>query len=303
MNTVFNHHPVLLPQTIQWLCPPVDANIARQFVDCTLGGAGHSNAILENHPLNQILGIDRDVVAIQAATERLNPFIERVQITQGAFADVLSELETGSIDGILMDLGVSSPQLDVGERGFSFQKDGPLDMRMDREHLISAAEWLNQIDETDLANVLYRYGDEPRSRRIARAIIQGRPWTRTLELAECIQKSSGYRNSRTHPATRSFQAIRIAVNDEMGQLERALPLAVQALKSGGRLAVISFHSLEDRVVKHFYKKCTSANAPKDGYGNPMIPPTGKILTRKGIPGSEDPHPRARSARLRVLEKI
>lgn len=303
MNNAFNHHSVLLPQTIQWLCPSVDSNQHRQFVDCTLGGAGHSLAILKNHPLNQILGIDRDAVAIQAATERLTPFIDRVQITQGAFADILSELEPNSVDGILMDLGVSSPQLDVGERGFSFQKDGPLDMRMDREHLTSAAEWLNQIEENKLANVLYRYGDEPRSRRIARAIVQGRPWTRTLELAECIQKSSGYRNSRTHPATRSFQAIRIAVNDEMGQLERALPLAVQALKSGGRLAVISFHSLEDRVVKHFYKKCTSANAPKDAYGNPMIPATGKILTRKGIPGKEDPHPRARSARLRVLEKI
>ena len=150
--------------------------------------------------------------------------------------------------------------------------------------------------------MLYRYGDEKRSRRIARAVIAGRPWTSTLALADCIKQASGYRNSRTHPATRSFQAIRIAVNDEMGQPEQALPRALNSLKVGGRLAVITFHSLEDRVVKHFFKSCTGMNSPKDAYGNPLTPPTGKILTRKGIPGTLDPHPRARSARLRVLEK-
>ena len=303
MPTTFDHHSVLLPQTIQWLCPTVDGTSQRKFIDCTVGGAGHSTAILENHPLNHLLCIDRDTMAIQVAKERLANYANRVKITQGAFADVLQTIESDSCDGVLMDLGVSSPQLDIGDRGFSFQKDGPLDMRMDREGLEPASEWLNTINETELANVLYRYGEEPRSRRIARAIIEGRPWTRTLPLAECIQHASGYKNSRTHPATRSFQAIRIAVNDEMGQLERALPSALTALKSGGRLAVISFHSLEDRVVKHFFKDCTSHNAPKDAYGNPMIPATGKILTRKGIAGSEDPHPRARSARLRILEKL
>jgi 16S rRNA (cytosine1402-N4)-methyltransferase len=303
MPTTFDHHSVLLPQTIQWLCPTVDGTSQRKFIDCTVGGAGHSKAILENHPLNHLLCIDRDTMAIQVAKERLANFANRVKITQGAFADVLPTIESNSCDGILMDLGVSSPQLDIGDRGFSFQKDGPLDMRMDRERLEPASEWLNTINETELANVLYRYGEEPRSRRIAKAIIEGRPWTRTLPLAECIRHASGYKNSRTHPATRSFQAIRIAVNDEMGQLERALPAALTALKSGGRLAVISFHSLEDRVVKHFFKDCTGHNAPKDAYGNPMIPATGKILTRKGIAGSEDPHPRARSARLRILEKL
>ena len=275
----------------------------RQFVDCTVGGAGHSTAILENHPLNQLICIDRDSLAVQTATDRLSSFGNRVHIQHGAFADILETIEPDSCHGILMDLGVSSPQLDIAERGFSFQKDGPLDMRMDREGLQPASEWLNTISETDLANVLYRYGDEPRSRRIAKAIVEGRPWNRTLELATCIETASGYKNSRTHPATRSFQAIRIAVNDEMGQLERALPAALSALQSGGRLAVISFHSLEDRIVKHFFKDCTSHNAPKDAYGNPMIPPTGRILIRKGIAGSEDPHPRARSARLRILEKL
>ena len=303
MSTSFEHHSVLLSQTIQWLCPTVDNPIYRQFIDCTVGGAGHSTAILENHPHNQLICIDRDAVAVQVAAERLASYADRVEIKHGAFADVLETVEPNTYDGILMDLGVSSPQLDISERGFSFQKDGPLDMRMDREGLQSAAEWLDAISESDLATVLYRYGEEPRSRRIAKAIILGRPWTRTLELAECIQNASGYKNSRTHPATRSFQAIRIAVNDEMGQLERALPAALAALKSGGRIAVISFHSLEDRIVKHFFKDCTSHNAPKDAYGNPMIPPTGKILIRKGIAGSEDPHPRARSARLRILEKL
>ena len=303
MSTSFDHHSVLLSQTIQWLCPAAEPSVRRQFVDCTVGGAGHSAAILNNHPLNHLVCIDRDAIAIQAATERLCSYGNRVQIHRGAFADVLETLEPDTYAGILMDLGVSSPQLDIGDRGFSFQKDGPLDMRMDRDGLQTASEWLDHISETDLANVLYRYGEEPRSRRIAKAIVEGRPWSRTLELAACIQTASGYKNSRTHPATRSFQAIRIAVNDEMGQLERALPAALKALQSGGRLAVISFHSLEDRIVKHFFKNCTSHNAPKDAYGNPMIPPIGKILTRKGIAGTEDPHPRARSARLRVLEKL
>ena len=303
MPTSFDHHSVLLSQTIHWLCPTVDPELRRQFVDCTVGGAGHSTAILNNHPHNHLLCIDRDALAVKVASERLSSYENRVDIQHGAFAAVLETIESNSCDGILMDLGVSSPQLDVGERGFSFQKDGPLDMRMDREGLRPASEWLNTISEADLATVLYRYGDEPRSRRIAKAIVEGRPWHRTLELAECIRTASGYRNSRTHPATRSFQAIRIAVNDEMGQLEHALPAALTALRSGGRLAVISFHSLEDRIVKHFFKDCTSHNAPKDAYGNPMIPATGKILTRKGIAGTEDPHPRARSARLRVLEKL
>lgn len=303
MSTSFDHHSVLLSQTIQWLCPVAEPPTRRQFVDCTVGGAGHSAAILANHPLNHLICIDRDAIAIEAATERLGSYGNRVQIRRGAFADILETLEPDTYAGILMDLGVSSPQLDIAARGFSFQKDGPLDMRMDQNGLQPASEWLEHISETDLANVLYRYGEEPRSRRIARAIVEGRPWSRTLELAACIQTASGYKNSRTHPATRSFQAIRIAVNDEMGQLERALPAALKALQSGGRLAVISFHSLEDRIVKHFFKDCTSHNAPKDAYGNPMIPPTGRILTRKGIAGTEDPHPRARSARLRVLEKL
>lgn len=297
----FEHHSVLLSQTIDWLCPDTQSN-TRHFVDCTLGGSGHTTAILERSAHNHVLGIDQDPLAIAVAQERLKQFGERIQIQHGTFADVLSTIPMNSQDGVLMDLGVSSPQLDHAERGFSFQKDGPVDMRMNSTASLTAEEWLNQIDETELANVIYRYGDEKRSRRIARAIINGRPWTSTLALAECVRNASGYRNSRTHPATRTFQAIRIAVNDEMGQLERALPLALNALKSGGRLAIITFHSLEDRIVKHFFKDCAGVNTARDAYGDPIIPPTGKILTRKGISGTLDPHPRARSARLRILEK-
>ena len=302
MNTPFDHHSVLLDQTIQWLCPTIIEDRSFHYVDCTLGGAGHATQILKANVNNQLIGIDRDPLAIQVAKERLQIFEDRFELHHGPFSEILSKLEPNSQDGILMDLGVSSPQLDFGDRGFSFQQDGPLDMRMDTSSGITAAEWLNQVNEIELANVLYRYGDEPRSRRIARAIMKGRPWTSTLALAECIQSSSGYRNSRTHPATRSFQAIRIVINDELTQLEQAMPKALDSLRIGGRLAIISFHSLEDRMVKHFFKDCTRVNAPKDEYGNPIIPPTGKILTRKGIPGTEDPHPRARSARLRVLEK-
>lgn len=297
----FEHHSVLLSQTIDWLCPDTQSS-TRHFVDCTLGGSGHTTAILERSTHNHVLGIDQDPLAIAVAQERLKQFGERIQIQHGTFADVLSTVPMNSQDGVLMDLGVSSPQLDHAERGFSFQKDGPVDMRMNSTASLTAEEWLNQIDETELANVIYRYGDEKRSRRIARAIINGRPWTSTLALAECVRNASGYRNSRTHPATRTFQAIRIAVNDEMGQLERALPLALNALKSGGRLAIITFHSLEDRIVKHFFKDCAGVNTARDAYGDPIIPPTGKILTRKGISGTLDPHPRARSARLRILEK-
>lgn len=297
----FEHHSVLLSQTIDWLCPEGQSG-PQYFVDCTLGGSGHTTAILQRSTDNHVLGIDQDPLAIDTAKERLHQFGERIQIQHGTFADVLSTLTPESQDGVLMDLGVSSPQLDHAERGFSFQKEGPVDMRMNSNAPLTAAEWLDQIDETDLANVIYRYGDEKRSRRIARAIVASRPWTSTLALAECVRLASGYRNSRTHPATRTFQAIRIAVNDEMGQLERALPLALTALKSGGRLAIITFHSLEDRVVKHFFKQCAGVNSPRDAYGDPIVPPTGKILTRKGISGSLDPHPRARSARLRILEK-
>ena len=296
----FQHTSVLLPETVEALT----SSLSGLYLDCTLGGGGHSEGILQASEQNSVIGVDRDPFALQAATNRLRHFGERFQSRQGAFADVLETFPDQYFDGILMDLGVSSPQLDQAERGFSFSQDGPLDMRMNPTQGIPASDWLDQIEETELANIIYRYGEEPRSRRIARAIIKERPWQRTVDLAECIRRASGYKNSKTHPATRTFQAIRIAINDELIQLEEGMAIAVNKLKSNGRLAIISFHSLEDRLVKHFFVQCTGRKGPKDAFGNSLSPSVGTILYRKGISGKEqDPsNPRARSARLRVLQK-
>ena len=300
MPDSFHHTSVLLSQTVGALT----SSNHGLFLDCTLGGGGHTEGILQASEQNTVIGIDKDPSALRAATERLLAFGERFRSQHGAFADVLPTYPDAHFDGILMDLGVSSPQLDHAERGFSFSQDGPLDMRMDPTQGIPASEWLNQIEENELANIIYRYGEEPRSRRIARAIINGRPWHKTLGLAECVRRASGYKNSKTHPATRTFQAIRIAINEELTQLEEGMVVAVDKLKPQGRLAIISFHSLEDRLVKHFFLQCTGKKGPKDAFGHPITPSIGDILFRKGISGREqDPsNPRARSARLRVLQK-
>ena len=209
----------------------------------------------------------------------------------------------GPFHGILLDLGVSSPQLDTPERGFSLQHDGPVDMRMDPDQPLDAATLLEQLDEADLVDILRRYGEEPRARRIARAILAGRPWDSTLALARCVEKASGYRNSRTHPATRTFQALRIAVNGELSQLEQGMERALSMLAVGGRLAIISFHSLEDRMVKRRFREAAGRGTPRDAYGHPITPPIGRLIVPRGLAGAEHDrdNPRARSARLRVLE--
>lgn len=301
MISEFHHQSVLLESSIQYLC----SDGSGRFLDCTLGGGGHSEAILQAHPENQVIGIDRDPQALQAATERLKSFGSRFEAIHGSFAEVLPTFEDNSFQGILMDLGVSSPQLDQAIRGFSFQKDGPLDMRMNPDQGIPASEWLDQVSETELANIIYQYGDEPRSRRIAKAIIVQRPFSRTLELAEAVRVASRYHNSRTHPATRTFQAIRIALNDELGQLRNALPIAFDKLQVNGHLGVISFHSLEDRIVKYFFQEYAAEKCEKDQFGNPLSPVRGKRIVRKGISGKKTDvnNPRARSARLRILKKL
>ncbi len=301
MISEFHHQSVLLEPSIQYLC----SDRSGRFLDCTLGGGGHSEAILQAHPENQVVGIDRDPQALQAAKKRLNPFGSRFTAIHGSFADILPSLEDDSFQGVLMDLGVSSPQIDQPTRGFSFQQDGPLDMRMNPNKGIPASEWLDQISETELANIIYRYGEEPRSRRIARAIIAQRPFSRTLELAETIRIASRYRNSKNHPATRTFQAIRIALNDELSQLRKALPLAFNKLQINAHLGVISFHSLEDRIVKHFFQEYAGEKSEKDHFGNPLSPILGKRIVRKGISGKKADvgNPRARSARLRILKKL
>ena len=297
----FEHRSVLLEATIAAIGPCS----GQRYLDCTLGGGGHSEALLQQSgPDGLVVGIDRDPQALTAAGKRLAPFGERFQPVRGCMGDMATLAESWApFDGIVMDLGVSSPQLDHPDRGFSFQHDGPVDMRMDPDQPTSAAALLERIDEAELTRILRHYGEEPRARRIARAVLAGRPWTSTAALASCVERASGYRGSRTHPATRTFQALRIAVNDELGELERALDASVQLVRPGGHVAVISFHSLEDRMVKHHFRAAAGKKTPRDAFGNPIEAPLGRLVHPRGITGKQaDPeNPRARSARLRVLE--
>ena len=299
ISAPYTHQSVLLKESIDAL------NICAggTFVDATLGGGGHSYAMFEHTADIHVYGIDRDRQALRAAKNRLADHLNRCTFLHGGFADQLNIISE-KVNGVLMDLGVSSPQLDQAQRGFSFSHDGPLDMRMNPDEGISAAQLIDTSTEQELANIIFQYGEEPRSRRIAKAIVRQRPFTGTLQLAECVRIASGYKKSRTHPATRSFQALRIAVNQELDQIQKALPIAFSLLKPLGRLAVISFHSLEDRLVKQFFQNVKGRNTPKDAYGHPIKPPQAKAINFKGFAGKKyDPNnPRARSARLRVIEK-
>ena len=302
MLSDFNHQSVLLDATVAAL----RIRPGGSYLDGTLGGGGHADAILRaSGPTGILVGIDRDPDALAAATQRLHTHGARFKPIRGAFADMGAlASQWGPFDGILLDLGVSSPQLDRPERGFSFRADGPVDMRMDTTQRLDAATLIEETPLTELVQILRRFGEEPRARQIARAIIEGRPWTSTKALADCIAAASGYRNSRNHPATRSFQALRMAVNDELGQLEQGLDAAIELLAPGGRLAVISFHSLEDRCVKRRFREAAGENSPKDPFGHPIEPTPYHLPHRKGIAGKDaDPdNPRSRSARLRTLER-
>ena len=307
----FRHVTVLPSEAVELLC----GGGGRRFVDCTLGGGGHSERVLSRLPDAEVLGIDCDSQALSAASARLAPFGSRLHVRQGRFSNLASycdELGWGTVDGVLMDLGVSSPQIDEAERGFSFRFDGPLDMRMDRRSPLTAAVILNTHSEADLADILFRYGEEHRARAIARAIVRRRverPWATTGELAELIERIVGRANQHgLPPATRSFQALRIAVNDELGELERTLPAALERLVPGGRLVVISFHSLEDRLVKNFFRdECRGCVCPPDF---PVCVcgrrPRLRILTRKPLEAGEAErleNRRASCARLRAAERI
>ena len=295
----FHHIPVLLKETIATLNPQSQG----LYLDCTLGGGGHSEAILKSESDCRLIGLDRDPEALAAASKRLQPYSTRTQFLHTTYATYLSDSDL-SFDGILLDVGVSSHQLDTAARGFSFQHDGPLDMRMNPEVGLSASQWLDQIDLKTLVNVLFKYGEEPRSRQIARAILEGRPWRTTKTLADCIARASGYKKSKTHPATRSFQAIRIAVNNELEELETGLKDALKRLAPNGILAVITFHSLEDRIVKRLLRSAAGYNTAKDIYGHPVHPPYGTLIHRKGLDGAryDSSNPRARSARLRAFQR-
>jgi 16S rRNA (cytosine1402-N4)-methyltransferase len=304
----FAHKPVLLAEVLEALRPKPGGI----YADGTLGGAGHAAAILAaSSPDGWLFGSDRDGVAIEAARVRLAEFAGRFDIRRANYDEFAAWIPAGRCDGVLLDLGVSSPQLDVAERGFSFQQDGPLDMRMDRSQGSTAADLLNGEDVWELARIFWEYGDEHQSRRFARAIEMDRKTRRfetTRQLSELVERLSPRAGKKTHPATKVFQALRIAVNDEVGSLERGLVAAMKILKPGGRLAVITFHSLEDRMVKEFFRlqenPCT---CPRD------LPvcvcgkkPVLERLTRKAIKPTEDEfetNPRARSARLRAARKL
>jgi 16S rRNA (cytosine1402-N4)-methyltransferase len=257
-------------------------------------------------------GCDHDGSAVEAAQRRLAEFAGRVEIRQGNFADLAGWLPADSCDGVLLDLGVSSPQLDVAERGFSFQQDGPLDMRMDRRQPMTASGLVNVIGAEELAKIFWELGGERESRRFARAMVhdrEARPFETTRQLAELIERLSPRRGRKTHPATKVFQALRLAVNDEMGSLKRGLAAALTILKPGGRLAVITFHSLEDRVVKEFGRARAQDYTFTGGVDVPELreprAPELKWVTRKAVkPGETEAaeNPRSRSAQLRVMEK-
>jgi 16S rRNA (cytosine1402-N4)-methyltransferase len=301
------HKAVLLQEVIEALRPQPGGI----YIDGTVGAGGHATAILQaSSPDGQLFGLDQDPGALEMAKNRLSQFGQRVHLFHANF-DRLTELAQAhripKADGILLDLGISSMQVDQAERGFSFQVDGPLDMRMNPTVEPTVADLVNRLPEDELANLIYRYGEERQSRRIARAIVKARPIRRTVELGQVVAKAVGYsRQSKIHPATRTFQALRIAVNDELGALERALPQAIAWLKPGGRLAVISFHSLEDRIVKQYFKQeAQDCLCPP---GQPVCTcrhkATINIITKKPITPSLaeiDENSRARSAKLRVIE--
>ena len=308
----FHHVSVLLEECIEALSIKPDGI----YVDGTLGGAGHSSRIAARLTTGRLIGIDRDPVALEAAGERLKPFADRVTLVHSNFDEmdtVLKDLGISGVDGILMDLGVSSPQLDDGKRGFSYMADAPLDMRMNSEDTLDARQIVNGWSYEELKRIFYDYGEERYAPRIAAAICKRReeaPIETTLELVDIIRGAmpAAALREKQHPAKRSFQAIRIAVNDELGSVERVMKRAVPCLKPGGRLAVITFHSLEDRIVKN-----AMAEAAKGCICPREFPvcvcgrkPQVKIITRKPITSTEAElavNPRARSAKLRVCEKL
>ena len=304
----YSHLPVLLKEVLE-LLRPVNGG---RYLDGTLGAGGHAYAILTaSSPAGRLLGLDIDRQAIALAKDRLAVFGERATIVHASFATLARQMQKigwDQVDGILFDFGVSSMQFDTPARGFSFMHSGPLDMRFDAEAGKSAAELINTYSEEDLAAVLREYGEERRARQIAKAVISARPIQTTKELAQLIVDTVGSSRHRIHPATRSFQALRIAVNDELHSIEAVLLPAIQALKPGGRLNVISFHSLEDRIVKRFIRE--RSRPPRL---DPNLPPTIedwqpslKEITRKPVTAKEDEiktNPRARSAKLRAAEKL
>lgn len=303
----FHHNPVLVAETVEWL----SVRPGRVYLDGTVGEGGHSAAILEaTGPGGVVLGIDRDPRSVDAARRRLTGYGARARIVHGNYADMSDLAQQAGIDrvdGVLLDLGFSSRQVDAAGYGFSFQRDEPLDMRYDTAGP-TAADLLNHADERELADVIYRYGEERRSRAVARAIVAARPITTTGRLASVVARALGGRRGSRHPATRTFQALRIAVNEELMHLQAGLDAVPRILEAGGRLVVISYHSLEDRLVKGWMdREAAHCICP------PELPvcacehePTVRFVRRRVVRPSAtetNNNPRSRSARLRAVERI
>jgi 16S rRNA (cytosine1402-N4)-methyltransferase len=302
------HIPVLVTEVLAYLAPRPGALI----VDGTVGEGGHAEAILRRiAPAGRLVGLDRDAEAIHRAEERLRPFGQNVILRQADFADldrILDEIGLGAVDGVLLDIGVSTGQLFEPARGFSFDRVGPLDMRMDQRQTQTAADLANTLSERELADLIYRYGQERASRRIARQIVARRPLRTTRDLLRAVEAAVGGPRGRLHPATRTFQALRIATNRELEALERGLPQAIRRLRPGGRVCVIAFHSLEDRIVKQtlarYARGCTCpAGLGECRCGGHRLL---RILTKKPVtpsPIEVRVNPRARSAHLRAAERL
>jgi 16S rRNA (cytosine1402-N4)-methyltransferase len=309
MTAALDHAPVMVREVLAAL----NVQPGGRYVDGTVGAGGHAFAIMDAaSPGGSLVGIDKDPAALERARERLARFGEDVRLVQGDYAEmgeVCRRLHFVPVHGVLLDLGLSSLQLEEAERGFSFQREGPLDMRFDPGQTLTAAEIVNEYDEAALADVLWRFGEEPRSRRIARRIVERRPLRTTTELAKAVEEAVGGRARRqSHPATRTFQALRIAVNQELLSLAAALPEAYGLLGDLGRLAVLSYHSLEDRLVKSFIQReSRDCVCPP---GQPVCTCGHKAGLRRISRGAVRPapdevvaNPRSRSARLRVAERL
>ncbi len=302
------HKPVLYQEVLTFLQP----QSGQKYIDCTVGTGGHAWGILSaSYPNGFLLGMDVDPTALDIARETLRGFEGRFKLVRASYTTLLDQMNRlgwDSVSGILLDLGVSSLQLDIPEKGFSFRADAPLDMRFDPDYGLNAADFVNQLDEEALAEILFHYGEERYARQIAQALILSRPILTTGQLAEVVSKAVGQRKQAIHPATRTFQALRIAVNRELEAIEEVLPKAVEALAPKGRVAVIAFHSLEDRLVKQFFRK-----ESRDCICPPKQPvctcghhASLRVITPKPVKPSKDEiqsNPRSRSARLRVAEKL
>ena len=313
------HQPVLYKEIIHALQP----HAGGRYVDGTLGAGGHARGIMEvSAPDGRLLGLDVDPQALTLARKNLAPYEGRIHLAQASYTSLstqLAQLGWDAVDGILLDLGASSMQFDTAERGFSFLQDAPLDMRFGPHVSQTAADLVNESSERELADLIFQYGEERESRKIARAIVKARPLRTTRELVAVIESVSPRRGSfdtasdrrtvrRVHPATRTFQALRIAVNEELTSIEEVLPQAVAALRPAGRIAVISFHSLEDRIVKEFFREQSKdlVNPPYERIYEEERKATLKEVNRKPMVPSEDEiknNPRARSAKLRIAEKL